>query len=160
MSDKAYIGVDGKKYCSQCNQSGFMGPKDTWKCRSPECQEVITAEAEEWRRARFKTNIDENKLGNTFSNSNPVIRVVSRSLGLSLLIIFFCFIGPYIGSSDPAMDPVESKASMRELRENWVAAGACAFISSLFILVLIESGIVSTSGSRSGGKNNQDRDRG
>lgn len=137
-----------------------MGPKNTWKCRSPECQEIISEEAEEGQRSKFKIKNVETKLGNTSSNSNPVIRVIGRSLGLSLLIIVFCFIGPYIGSSDPAMDPVESKASMRELRENWVAAGACAFISSLFIFGLIESGIVSTSGSRPSGKNAQDQDRG
>lgn len=155
MSQKTYVGVDGKTYCSQCNQSGFMGPKNTWKCRSPECQELISEEAEEGQRSKSKTN-----LGNTSSNSNPVIRVISRSMGLSLMIIVFCFIGPYCPSTDPASDRAFDEASARELRENWVAAGACAFISSLFIFGLIESGIVSTSGSRPGGKNNQDQDRG
>ena len=155
MPQKTYVGVDGKTYCSQCHQTGFMGPKNTWKCRSPECQEIITEEAEEWRTSQFKT-----KIGNISSNSNPVIRVISRSMGLSLMIIVFCFIGPYCPSSDPASDRAIAEASARDLRENWVAAGAFAFISSLFIFGLIESGIVSTSGSRPGGKNAQDQDRG
>ena len=160
MAQKTYIGIDGKKYCSHCNQSGFMGPKNEWKCRAPECQEKINVEAKESLKGKNETNIIENSLGNIFSNSNPIVWILSRSIGMSMLIIFFCFIGPYCSSGDTMNDIAQAKANARDLRENWVAAGACAFISSLFILVLIESGIVSTSGSRSGGKNNQDRDRG
>ena len=137
-----------------------MGPKNTWKCRSPECQELISEEAEEGQRSKFKIKNVETKIGNNSSNSNPVIRVISRSMGLSLLIIVFCFIGPYCSSGDTASDRAFNEASALELRENWVAAGACAFISSLFIFGLIESGIVSTSGSRPSGKNAQDQDRG
>ena len=141
VAQKTYIGSDGKKYCSICNQAGFMGPNDKWKCRSPKCQDKISAEAEKNLKGKNNSNIIADLFDKVFSISNPIVWILSRSIGLSMLIILFCFIGPYCSIGDP-INEAQVRASARGLRENWVAAGACAFVSSIFIFSLIRSGIV------------------
>ena len=142
VAQKTYIGIDGKKYCSICNQAGFMGPKDKWKCRSPKCQDKISAEAKKNLKSKNAPNIIEDLFNKVFGISNPVVWILSRSIGISMLVILFCFIGPYCSTGDTISDRTQARANARELRENWVATGACAFVSSIFIFGLIRSGIV------------------
>ena len=94
-----------------------MGPNDKWKCRSPKCQDKISAEAEKNLKGKNNPNIIADLFGKVFSISNPIVWILSRSIGLSMLIILFCFIDPYCSIGDPineAQAEAEREAAERD----------------------------------------------
>ena len=126
MAQKTYIGIDGKKYCSICNQAGFMGPKDKWRCRSPECDKIVR---EETRRLNTPERRKQEKLwGNIFSITLILLIVyISYRSGCSWEVDYWLY--------NDQSSPQNSLSALATLQKGWtvVRVWPAAMVAAFFI---------------------------